>query len=247
MLSSDVLINTNYLDGEIMRDAGVVVPLLGNETSPEMLVEIGAALNTQDKLQVANITEVPNQTFLEALVEENPKVNSLARRFSRLAASKSLNVDFESMVTHNLSDTIYELSDQTHCDWLVMGWDGKARTGILINNPIGWLVANINSNLALFKDNGVRYISKVLIALRPGRNEQKFIEVADRICQFYNASFSLLRVVPESITEQEFDHLKSTSMDLIRSADSNSKVVVIKSNDCIEAFLRHRRHTIYLY
>jgi amino acid transporter len=233
--STDVTINSEYLDGEILEDAGVVVPLLGNETSPEMLVEIGAALNTKEKLQVANITEVPDQTFLEALVDENPKINSLARRFSRLAISKNINIDFESVVTHNMSDTIHELSDQTHCDWLVVGWNGRARSGILINNPIGWLVTNINSNFALFKDNGVRYISKVLIALRPGRNDEKFIEVADRMGQFYGASFSLLRVVPESITDEEFESIKTTSLALMKNAKSKCNVEMIKSNDSIEA------------
>ena len=71
-----------------MSNAGVVVPLLGNENSPEMLVEIGAAINKKDKLQTVNITEVPNQTFLDAFVEENPKIDSLERRISRLANSQ---------------------------------------------------------------------------------------------------------------------------------------------------------------
>ncbi len=233
--SKDVIINSDYFDGELLEDAGVVVPLLGNETSPEMLVEIGAALNTKDKLQVANITEVPNQTFLEALVEENPKINALARRFSRLAESKSINVDFESVVTHNISDTIHELSNQTHCDWLVVGWNGRARTGILINNPIGWLMTNINSNFALFKDNGVRYISKVLIALRPGRNDKKFIDVADRIGQFYGASIALLRVVPEGITDEDYNAIKTSSLNLIKNATSKCTLEMLKSDDSIEA------------
>ncbi|WP_339622561.1 amino acid permease [uncultured Winogradskyella sp.] len=233
--NGDVVINPGFFDGEILEDAGVVVPLLGNETSPEMLVEIGAALNTKDKLQVANITEVPNQTFLEAMVEENPKINSLARRFSRLAASKNINVDFESIVTHNMSDTIHDLSDQTDCDWLVVGWDGRARTGILINNPIGWLMTNINSNFALFKDNGVRYISKVLIALRPGRNDKNFIEVADRIGAFYGASFTLLRVVSETIEDEELQAISESSNELLKDSKSESKVTIIKSNDSIEA------------
>ncbi len=234
-LFNDVIINSDFLDGEILEDAGVVVPLLGNETSPEMLVEIGAALNTKEKLQVANITEVPNQTFLEAMVDENPKINSLARRFSRLATSKDINIDFESIVTHNMSDTIHELSDQTHCDWLVVGWNGRARTGILIHNPIGWLMTNINSNFALFKDNGVRYISKVLIALRPGRNDKNFIEVADRISQFYGASFTLLRVVSETIEDDELHDIVLSSNELLEEATSDSKVDIIRSNDSIEA------------
>ncbi|MFD1062619.1 amino acid permease [Winogradskyella litorisediminis] len=233
-LTGDIVINSKFLDGEILDDAGVVVPLLGNEKSPEMLVEIGAALNTKEKLQVANIIEVPNQTFLEAVVDENPKVTALARRFSRLAKSNRINVDFESVVTHNISDTIYELSDQTHCDWLVFGWNGRARTGILINNPIGWLMTHINSNFALFKDNGVRYIGKVLIALTPGKNDKKFIEVADRISQFYGASFSFLRVVSEEISETDYNDLEQTSNALISGSIAESDLRIIKSNDSIE-------------
>lgn len=233
-LANEIKINQDFLDGEFLEDAGVVVPLLGDETSPEMLVEIGAALNTKEKLQVANIIEVPNQTFLEAVVDENPKVNALARRFSRLAQNNKINVDFESVVTHNISDTIYELSDQTHCDWLVFGWNGRARTGILINNPIGWLMTHINSNFALFKDNGVRYIGKVLIALRPGRDDKKFIEVADRISQFYGASFSFLRVVQEGISDEELAEIKNTSTKLIETTKAESKLVVVKSNDSID-------------
>jgi amino acid transporter len=235
LTSGNIVIDSSFLDGEFIEDAGVVVPLLGNETSPEMLVEIGAALNTKDKLQVANITEVPNQTFLEAMIDENPKINSLARRFSRLEASNNIDIDFESIVTHNISDTIHELSDQTHCEWLVVGWNGRARTGILISNPIGWLVTHINSNFALFKDNGVRYISKVAIALRPGRNDKKFIEVADRISQFYKASFSLLRVVPENISDEDLKETIESSNALLQNVKSDCEVVILKSNDSIEA------------
>ena len=73
---------------------------------------------------------------------------------------------------------------------------------------------------ALFKDNGVRHIGKVLIALRPGRNDKKFIDVADRISQFYSASFSLLRVVPEEISDEELDKLEDTSLALLNSVKS---------------------------
>jgi len=228
-------IKSKFLDGEFIQNAGVVVPLLGNETSPETLVEIAAALNTKEKLQVVNITEVPNQTYLEALTEDSPKINSLARRFTRLSDSKNLNIDFESIVTHNISDTIHSLSNQTDCNWLVVGWDGRARTGILINNPIGWLMTHIDSNFALFKDNGVRYISKILIALRPGRNDKKFIEVADRIGQFYGATFSLLRVVDENISDGDLKNTIESSNNLIKTSISESEVIIKKANDSIEA------------
>jgi len=226
---------TVSLDGKLVSKAGVVVPLLGNENSPEMLVEIGAAINKKEKIQAVNITEVPNQSFLDAFMDDNPRVSSLERRVSGLAKSKDLDVDFEAAVTHNLSDTIHELSEQTNCDWLVMGWNGRAHSGILVRNPIGWLVTHIDSDFALFKDNGVRYIGKVLLALRPGRKDKNFVAIADRVCQFYNASLTLLHIVPEDLTSADIQGMESTSNQILSKVLTKSEVVIHKSNNPIEA------------
>ncbi len=223
------------LDGKLASDAGVVVPLLGNETSPEMLVEIAAAINKRDKIQTVNITEVPNQTFLDAMVEESPTIASLERRISQLAKSKNITIDFEAAVTHEISDTIHELSNQTHCDWLVMGWNGRAHSGILVSNPIGWLLTNINSDFALFKDVGVRHIGKVLLALRPGRKDKNFIAVTDRICTFYNASLTLLHIVSENLSEEDENVMRNNSLNLLKKVPTNSSVLINRNNDSIGA------------
>jgi amino acid transporter len=223
------------IDEKLISEAGVVVPLLGNEKSPEMLTEIGAAINKKKKLLTVNITEVPNQTYLDAVMEENSKITSLKRRISSLAKSKKIDINFEAIVTHNLSDTIYELSNQAHCDWLVVSWKGKAYNGILVKNPIGWIMTNINSDVALFKDNGVRYITRILLALRPGRKNKNFIAVVDRICKFYNASFTLLHVVPEDSKEQTIIELESTSKEMLKKAKSKGEVVIFKSDNSREA------------
>ncbi len=224
------------LDGQLVSDAGVVVPLLGNEKSAEMLVEIAAAINRRDKIQAVNITEVPNQTFLDAFEKkEDPQVTSLDRRIASLAVSKNISIDFEAVVTHEISDTIHELSDQTHCDWLVMGWNGRAHSGILVSNPVGWLLTHINSDFALFKDNGVRYISKVVLALRPGRKDKNFIAIADRICQFYEASLTLLHVVPENTSGDTIIEMERKSQTLLDKAETQSMVFVQKSDDSLAA------------
>lgn len=227
---SEVLQN---LDGNLASNAGVVVPLLGNETSPEMLVEIAAAINKRDKIQTVNITEVPNQTFLDAMVAQSPKINSLERRISQLAISKNITIDFEAAVTHEISDTIHELSNQTHCDWLVMGWNGRAHSGILVSNPIGWLLTNINSDFALFKDVGVRHIGKVLLALRPGRKDKNFIAVADRICAFYGASLTLLHVVSETMSKEDEKAMRENSLKLLEKVPAKSSVLIKRNSDSI--------------
>ncbi len=230
-----VAINDNILDGRFVSEAGVVVPLLGNENSPEMLVEMGGAINRREQIQAINITEVPNQTYLDAFEDDSPVIHSLARRISGLANAKNLDIDFEAVVTHDISETIDELSNQTNCDWLVMGWNGKAHNGIFVRNPIGWLVTNINSDFALFKDNGVRHIGKVLLALRPGRKDKNFVAIADRICQFYKASLTLLHVVPTHFSNDVIAEMEKNSTVIINKASSKSEVVIIKSDDPIDA------------
>jgi hypothetical protein len=159
----------------------------------------------------------------------------LARRISGLAKVKNISIDFEAVVTHDISETIDELSNQTNCDWLVMGWNGKAHNGIFVRNPIGWLVTNINSDFALFKDNGVRYIGKVLLALRPGRKDKNFVAIADRICQFYNASLTLLHVVPDRFEEDTIVQLEQASSRILNKAQSKSNIIILKSEKPIEA------------
>ena len=158
----------------------------------------------------------------------------MKRRINTLAKAKDVAIDFEAVVTHNLNETIYELSNQANCDWLVVGWKGKAHNGILINNPIGWLMTHINSDFALFKDNGVRYISRVLLALRPGRKDKNFIAIADRICQFYNASFTLLHVIPEDTKSEEVEQMEAVSNKLLLKSTSISELKILKSNNSIE-------------
>jgi len=219
------------LDGKLVSNAGVVVPLLGNENSAEMLAEMASAINPRDSVQVVNITEVPNQTFLDALNQDTPKVVSIARRLKNLSSSQNLNIDFESVVTHEVSNTVAQLSGQTNCDWLVMGWNGKAHSGLLIRNPIGWLLTHVNSNFALFKDSGIKNISRVLIALRPGRKDKNFLAVAERVCAFYGASLTLLHIVTPSFSKKAATNMESKSVQLLSGLKIKSDLKIVKSEN----------------
>ena len=178
-------------------DAEIVVPLLGDETSTEMLVEIAASINDKSKLNTVNLIEIPNQTFLEAIDIDSPISESKKRRVLALKKTKQIDVSYESLTTHDVANSINNITGQSACKWLVMEWDGRESSGIFVGNPIGWLLRNVNSSLALFKDNGIRSFSKVLIAIRPGRRNKRFIDVADKICRHFGASLTLLNIVSE--------------------------------------------------
>jgi len=222
------------IDDYLVSNAGVVIPLLGNEYSPEMLIEIGASLNEQESAQAIHITEVPNQTILDAINIENPKISSLKRKTSLIEKTKKTKINFECLVTHNLSNTIQGLSNQTHCDWLVLGWNGREHNGILVNNPIGWLVANVNSNFALYKDNGDRNINKILLALRPGKINEKYIKAVSKISHFYNASFTLLHVLSNNESEKEERVIRKESQNMLKTHTNKPNFILERSNKPIK-------------
>ncbi len=212
----------------ITTDAEVVVPLLGDEESPETLVEIASAINKTNCVQAFDITELPNQTDSSAFMEDSPASTSLKRRIKRLSDSKNLPIGFESLVTYELSQTINRLSSLGSCKWLVMGWGARPNSGIFVSNPIGWLLANINSNLALYKDNGVRYIGKVVLALRPGRKDKNFIGIADSVCKHYGATLTLLHVLPEN--SRTIETVKHRSEEKLKKFKVQANVQVVKSD-----------------
>ena len=216
-------------------DAEIVVPLLGDETSTEMLVEIAASINDTSKLNTVNLIEIPNQTFLEAIDIDSPISESKKRRVLALKKTKQIDVSYESLTTHDVANSINNITGQSACKWLVMEWDGRESSGIFVGNPIGWLLRNVNSSLALFKDNGIRSFSKVLIAIRPGRRNKRFIDVADKICRHFGASLTLLNIVSESDSNQKIKRTEKSSIELISETKSKSVVKIIKSNNPVEA------------
>ena len=223
---------TDNAEDTITTNAEVVVPLLGDEASPEMLVEMAAAIKSTNKVHAFDITEVPNQTDFTAFMEDSPTSASLKRRINGLADSKELRVDFEAVVTYELSQTINKLSSQESCKWLVMGWGARPNSGIFISNPIGWLLANINSNLALYKDNGIRYIGKVVLALRPGRKDKNFIGIADNICRHYGAKLTVLHIIPEN--NNSFEATKTRTQEKLKQSKVNADVKVFKSDKPVD-------------
>ena len=215
------------VDASINKDAGVIVPLLGNETSPSILIELGASLNNKKGLQVLNINEVPDQTALEAFENNTPKLKALNRLTNKISHNIDRPINFESIVTHKLTETIQALSDVSNINWLVLGWNGRAQNGIFFNNPLGWIVSHINSNFGLFKCSGLQKFENILLALRPDSiDAKKLIKTTDIITKHYNTSFVMLHVMREGTTVDELNKIKLNAKEKLKGTNGVVKIVV---------------------
>ena len=228
--------DVGYVEENVVnKNAEIVVPLLGDETSPETLVEIASSIKDDVKLNAINLIEAPNQTFLEAVNTHSPRSESIKRRILNIKPLNKTSLTYETVSTHNVSNSIENITGQRKCKWLVMGWEGRARSGILIGNPIGWLLRNVNSSFALYKDNGVRSFEKIVLALRPGRQNKAFIKVAENICAFYGAELTLLNIVPSGASQDSIYKVSDSSSKLISKTKCNSSLLVLKSDNPLEA------------
>ena len=228
---------TDVSSGEenvVNKNAEIVVPLLGDETSPETLVEIASSIKDGVKLNAINLIEAPNQTFLEAVNTHSPRSESIKRRILNIKPLNKTSLTYETVSTHNVSNSIENITGQRKCKWLVMGWEGRTRSGILIGNPIGWLLRNVNSSFALYKDNGVRSFEKIVLALRPGRQNKAFIKVAENICAFYGAELTLLNIVPSGASQSSINKVSDSSSKLISKTKCNSSLLVLESDNPLE-------------
>ncbi len=232
--TTDETQKNDALDEVVNINADIVVPLLGEEKSPEALVEIGSSIVKKSKINAINLIEAPNQVFLEAVNVDSAKSESIKRRVLNLKKSHQINVTYESVSTHNVANSIENITGLRKCKWLVMGWDGRAQSGILVGNPIGWILRNVNSSFALYKDNGVRRFEKVVLALRPGRKNIDFINVADNICSFYGASLTLLNIIPKNTKAKEKSKIEENSNSLIVGTSCKSDLLIVKSDDPLE-------------
>lgn len=230
-LISQVMVRPNLK--EALHDAMVLVPLLEHERSPEILVEMGAALAHGRRVNVVQVVEVPEQSGMSAFYDETVKTTALERRLNAMAEEEEIDLDFETSVTRDLGHAIYEAANISHCDWVVIEWAGWSGQGITINNPIGWLQDHLPCKMAVFKDAGVRYIRQIMVLVEPGPHDSLVVTTASHLAKLYKAELNFVAVLPDGATEDDATYVHQ--MKSLSTAPG--RVVILHGDDEIQALV----------
>jgi APA family basic amino acid/polyamine antiporter len=188
-------IESNKLES---NHAAVVVPLLGDEHSPEALADIATALANERSVQILHVTDVPDQVSLAAMaLEETPEVTALQRRIAAMAQSQQVSLQVTPVVTRDVVQTVHDATKSLQCEWVVMAWKGKTSNRFGLMSPLGWLADHLSCNLALYKDAGVRYIRQILVYPEPGPDDALVVFTADQLAKQHNAELTFVRFVSD--------------------------------------------------
>lgn len=219
------------------QDAQIVVGLFGKERSPEVLVEMGVAMAHHSQAEVVNIIEIPEQTNLFDFIEEPPEIRSLRRRIRAMADDKDELISFDTLVSHDISKTIYEISHRLHCQWLLIEWRGKARGTITFDNRIGWLKSHLRCHLAIFRDTGVRYFRKIMVLINADKNDKLVMETADHLAEVYGADITLVRFSHEMVSPEKKKYEHTFLSEVAKTVGARTHCKVLSGTDEIKEIL----------
>lgn len=216
-------------DADVPERAEVVCALFGTERSPEMVVELGAALAAGAPLEVVYVTEVPEQSLLEAIGEEEPRVVSVRRRAQALAEARGIPLDFETVRSHDVAHSIAEISGHLHCDWLVIEHGGRTARGVTFGGPLGWLKDHVAANLAVFRDAGVRYIREILVFPNRGAHDSLVAVTADHLAEVHGASLTFVATLPEGAPPRVREEAEAYLEQMRRLCTCESRPLIVEA------------------
>lgn len=218
--------------------AAVVVSLFGEERSPEVLLEIGAALSEGGKVEVVHLTEIPEQLSVEDISIETSPIKSLRRRFQAMSIDRNFLVEFEPIVSHDIYKTVHEISNRLHCNWLVKEWGGRSRGNITIHNQMGWLEEHLACNVATFKDTGIRYFRKILVYVDKGPHNPLIIKTCVKLSEMNDAELAFTRWVPTDFSEKRVKAEEAFLREATSVFSSEAKCRVIQGSNELQDVIK---------
>ena len=199
--------------------------MLGEETSPENLVELALALGEkkEDGTTVSYMVEVPEQTNLKDVNWQTPVMRSIRRRMNAMSEYKSKPIHFDVVFSHDVYQRLATISEQVRCRWLITQWvSPSVGTTLTPYDPMKRLRDELSCHMLTFKDDGIRFYKKILVLLNQTKSDLLNIYTADHLAQLYNGTIDLVLYQPE---RQDKDDL--TEYGLMLSSKCQSKVSIL--------------------
>lgn len=237
LIYKDPVYDESFCRFNLEGDAQIVVGLFGREKSAEMLIEMGLAMAEHTHVEVASIMEIPEQTDLHDVIEEPNHLKSLRRRVIAMANEKNESITFDPIVSHDVSKTVFEISQGLHCKWLLIEWAGKTTGRFTFHSPIGWLKSHLHCHLATFRDSGVRYIRKIMVLINNDKNDKLTLEIADHLAKVFWADITLMRHASSKDSPEKINFEKTYLKDLGSKLESQTHQKVIIGDDKLSLFV----------
>jgi len=213
--------------------AAVVVALLGEERSPEILAELGGALAEDQRTEVIDLQQVHDELLVDR--EDDGRVHSLRRRIAAVGETIASDLGFQVLLTRDPPGTLDRLVADRACRWVVMEWQTRGRR-LLAYNPLGWMLDHIDANVALFRDVGVRYVREILVVTEGDALDPLVLDTADHLASVWKARVTLARWLPTGASDDDVAQARAQLALAAEACAGVEEQNVVVSHDEVAAF-----------
>lgn len=222
-------------EDEADEPAAAIVALVGEERSPEILAELGAALAEDGRTAVIDVQQMHEETIVDAAREDDWRALSLERRIEAAGDAIGGRVSYQVMLTRDPPGTIDRVTAHLHCRWLVMTWRTRKRL-LLPYNPLGWMLDHIDANVALYRDAGVRYVREILVVSDGDESDELAVDTADHLALVWGATVTIAHWAPPGAPEGDVARAKRKLEQLSEACRAPTAVRVLVDVDEVSAY-----------
>ncbi len=197
-----------------------VIVVVFDDSPPEPLVELGAALAEGRHVAVYHVSEVPDQLELEDFGPASLTDAALERRSRNMAEAIGAPLHYEGLLCRDLRQQVYELVEMLSPDWVVFRWQDQGRNAVYLRNPMAWLMSHLPCDVAVYKDSGVRVLNKILVLAEAGPHDRLMAHTADLLADMSGGAITFAAFVTSDADEHEHraaDHYARALMQLVGS------------------------------
>lgn len=219
----------------------VIVALLKAEEDSATLMRLGAAfVEEPGLLEVVRLEEVPDQTMLMYLEEQDDRMRELERQTDALGEELHVEVDFRDVITHNARQAVAHHARLTHADWIVMAWPGASAHHRLLPNPVSWWLDHPPCDLAVFKPpthkadgmaKGLASFQRILVLAQPGPYDSLVVHVADNLASRCGGSLTLFMPVPVEEPDSSMHAHQEYHRQFTRMCKAPASGLVLRTQD----------------
>jgi amino acid transporter len=161
-------------------NVGSMVTLL-DRNPPEPLIELGAALSRGQTLAALRVREVPEQLAMQDLAHDHPYELALRRRTQAMGSNLGVEVEYVNAACRDLREEVLGLSRIIEPEWVLFEWQDQGEHAVWLRDPLAWIFSHLETNVAVFKDVGIRYFREILVVVDQGTHDETLVTMADQI------------------------------------------------------------------
>ncbi|MBS4534250.1 amino acid permease [Clostridium sp. D2Q-14] len=140
-------------------------------------------------------------------------------------------------LSRNRAHSINTAVKEENVDFTLVGWHHSGLAHNMIGGVVPEILKNNESTVGVLSNKGEKEIKKILYPYGGGAYSQAAANTVKKLAQGYNAEVTLLRVIKEEISDEEYNQIKEIMYQTLKTLGVNGKVLMINASSVREAVI----------